>query len=63
MGKIICPITKKEFDCLKCSVIVEGEKCPYMLRDEQTEREMQFLRKIIEREMSEKANEKTRNKV
>uniref|UniRef100_A0A6M3JTQ0 Uncharacterized protein n=1 Tax=viral metagenome TaxID=1070528 RepID=A0A6M3JTQ0_9ZZZZ len=56
MKKAICPITKKPFDCLECFAIVDGEKCPYMLRDEQTERELNFLRKVIEREMNEKGN-------
>ncbi len=54
MKKAICPITKKPFDCLKCRAIVGNEKCPYMLRDEQTDRELKFLRKVIEREISEK---------
>ena len=56
MGKAICPITKRVFDCQKCKAIVDGEKCPYMLRDEQTERELAFLRKVIEREKNEKSN-------
>ena len=56
MGKVICPITKKVFDCLKCREIIDDESCPYMLRDEQTERELAFLRKVIEREMNEKGN-------
>ncbi len=56
MRKAICPITKKIFDCLECKEIVDGEKCPYMLRDEQTERELAFLRKVIEREKNEKSN-------
>jgi len=54
MKKAICPITKKVFDCLKCRIIVDGEKCPYMLRDEQTDRELKFLRKIVEGEKNEK---------
>lgn len=54
MKKAICPITKKVFDCQLCKVIVDGEKCPYMLRDEQTERELKFLRKVVEGEKSEK---------
>ncbi len=56
MGKAICPITKRVFDCLKCKEIADGEKCPYMLRDEQTEHELAFLRKVIEREKNEKSN-------
>jgi len=51
--QIKCPITNKAFNCLKCQAIVDGEKCPYMLRDEQTERELKFLRKLIEREFNE----------
>ncbi len=53
MKKALCPITKKVFDCLKCKAIIDGEKCPFMLRDEQTERELRFLRKIVENEMRE----------
>ena len=51
---MVCPIINKPFDCLKCQEIADGEKCPYMLRDEQTELELRFLRKVIEREMNEK---------
>ena len=54
MTNTLCPITKKLFDCLACTAIVDGEKCPYMLRDEQTEHELEFLRRLIEREMDEK---------
>jgi len=60
MKKAICPVTNKSFDCLKCQAIVDGDKCPYMLRDEQTERELKFLRKVIERELIEK-DEKIRS--
>ncbi len=55
MRKDICPITKKIFDCQKCKAIIDGEKCPYMFRDEQTERELKFLRKVVEKEMNEKS--------
>uniref|UniRef100_A0A6M3LS85 Uncharacterized protein n=1 Tax=viral metagenome TaxID=1070528 RepID=A0A6M3LS85_9ZZZZ len=58
MRKAICPITNKPFDCLRCEEIVDDEKCPYMLRDEQTERELKFLRKVIEREINEKIRSK-----
>lgn len=50
MKKTKCPITKKVFDCRQCLVITDEEKCPYMLRDEQTECELKFLRKIVEEE-------------
>ena len=53
MKRGICPITKKVFDCQNCTAIADGEKCPYMLRDEQTERELKFLRRVVEREMNE----------
>ncbi len=51
MKEIICPISNKPFNCIECLLIVDGEKCPYMLRDEQTDRELKFLRKLIEKEM------------
>ena len=51
MKRIICPVTKKVFDCKVCLAIADNEKCPYMLRDEQTEKELKFLRKIVEREL------------
>ncbi len=56
MKKTICPITNKIFDCQECKAIAEDEQCPYMLRDEQTERELKFLRKIVEKELNEKGN-------
>ena len=53
MRKALCPITKKVFDCLSCKAIVDGEKCPYMVRDDLAEKDFKFVRKIVEKEMNE----------
>ena len=54
MKKVICPITKKPFDCQSCKAIVDGEKCRYMVRDEIAEGDFEFVRKVIEKEHDEK---------
>jgi RNA polymerase subunit RPABC4/transcription elongation factor Spt4 len=54
MKRALCPITKKVFDCQKCTAIVDGEKCPFMVRDEIAEKEFEFVRRVIEKEMNEK---------
>ena len=55
MKRELCPLTKKVFNCQKCTAIVDGEKCRYMVRDEIAEGDFKFARKIIEKEMHEKA--------
>jgi len=54
MRKVICPITKKVFDCRNCEAIVDGEKCRYMVRDEIAEQDFKFVRKILEKEFKDR---------
>ncbi len=55
MKRASCPITKRVFDCRSCTAVIDGEKCPYMARDEIAEADFEFVRKVIEREMNEKS--------
>jgi len=54
MKRAICPITKQVFTCQTCTAIVDGEKCPYMTRDDIAEKDFRFVRRQIEKEMEEK---------
>jgi len=50
MRKAVCPISKKPFNCSDCTLIVDGEKCPYMTLDKQNEKILRFIRKVVEKE-------------
>ncbi len=51
MGEIICPVTKKKFDCQKCTAVAVKKYCPYWKFDQAVEDTIKLIRKLVEQEV------------
>lgn len=48
MRKVICPITKKEFNCQNCTI--KDERCPYFEFDKCIDHTLKFIRELVDNE-------------